>query len=215
MSEHTNTPPERTPANPPVAMPDFSGLNLYNLESSLVVAAEHYQECLEAFEDWENITERHPSEQNQDQLEELQDDLNEASTMLAGFFQGSLSKRDNMARYILHCEAQAKLAKQEMDRLAARRRTFENRAKHLKDYVASLMGHLGVTKLEGETATFSRRKSPRQVAVLDLEELPETYKELVPAYWKPDKISIGKVLRKGGEVKGAKLEEQTYHVRIS
>lgn len=147
-------------------------------------------------------------------------------TALGAALESAKDKRDRVAQYMAHCESQVELAKAEMDRLRERRASFETQLEKLKTYVARVMDEAGVRKLEGNSVTFSLRKNPASVEVLDEEAVPASYKtatltmsgELVDCVldaldidaqvklaWSCDKRAIKSALDGGADVPGAAI----------
>jgi chromosome segregation ATPase len=84
-------------------------------------------------------------------------------------------KRDDMGRYLAHCESQIELAGAEIARLRARKASFEKHLERLKAYVVRVMEAEGQKRLEGNTVTFTTRKSPDSVDVFDEAAVPRQY----------------------------------------
>lgn len=192
----------------------MSGLTLYELESSLVTAVEHLADCDGDVAKREYAFEVNDSEENLVALEDAREAQAEAQQILYDYLEAATSKRDRVAAYLAHADAQAKLAADEIKRLQGRKKAIENRRDSLKQHLCELMGRMGLDKLPGETTTLCREKSPRSVEVTDVDALPEWAKVEVPAVWNPDKKEIAKALREGKEIPGAKYGEQKWHLRV-
>lgn len=142
-----------------------SRMTLYSLE-------EHLQSML----DTEEMV---PAEQEEEFAQEL------ARTLVA-----TVEKRDRVGQFLAHVEAQAELAKKEIQRLRDRQAFYERTSERLNDYLIRTIKQLGQDgkgkwkKLEGQTVTFSLRKAPASVQVE-----PEN-EPLVPAEFKTLTIKI-------------------------
>lgn len=95
-------------------------------------------------------------------------------------------KRDAVARFLAHCTSQVELAKNEIERLEARKRFFERVGGRLRNYVRWVIQNvLGADeegrwkRLEGQTSTLSLRKCPPAVEVQDEAAVPAEYKRLL------------------------------------
>lgn len=85
-------------------------------------------------------------------------------------------KRDSVARYMSHLESQIQLSRDELERIRERRADLEMSLERLKTYVARLMDQGGVRKLEGETVTFTLRKCPPAVELVNEAAIPDEYR---------------------------------------
>jgi hypothetical protein len=90
----------------------------------------------------------------------------------------SAEKRDAMAHYRAHLQSQIELADSEMERLEKRKRGTQGALKRLDAYLLSTMERLEVKKLEGRTATIAMRRNPAGVDILELEAVPERFKDV-------------------------------------
>ena len=136
------------------------------------------------------------------------------------------SKRDSVAQYMAHCEDQIEFAKAEIERLRARRASFEASLDRLKRYMVTIMESLQTRTMEGNAVTFSLRKCPPSVEVLDDVAVPPAYKTAslevpgtlaeqildslpmdapVSLDWKVDKRAIKDALVGGLAIPGAAL----------
>lgn len=101
----------------------------------------------------------------------------------------------------------------EYQRLAARRRAFENRLERNKVRLAWFLQERGVKKVEGTRFTASLIQGRASVVIDDEYALPEGTYEVVPTI-KPDKKEIKRRLDAGEDVPGARLEIGQPTVRI-
>lgn len=92
-------------------------------------------------------------------------------------------KRDSIQRFLVHCESQAELCRQEEQRIAARRSKFEDAQQRLEAYVTTVIQQISepddkghYPKLEGNTCTLSLRRNPASVAILDESAVPDDFK---------------------------------------
>jgi hypothetical protein len=104
---------------------------------------------------------------------------------LALKLEASVEKRDRVGQFLLHCRHQQDNCDAEIERLVARKRTFEAAEKRMRQYVQAVIESLGVDakgkpkKLEGNTVTFSLRAKPGAVEITDESAVPPEYKSVV------------------------------------
>ena len=110
-------------------------------------------------------------------------------------------KLENIACYIKDLKAEAEAIRAEERNLAARRRTAENKAARLTDYLSwALAGE----KFKSARCAVSFRKS-MAVQVNTLMDIPEEYLRFKDP--EPDKAKIKDALKEGLDVPGATLVE--------
>lgn len=91
------------------------------------------------------------------------------------FLNAEVRKVDNLAGYLAQCDAQQQCAAAEVKRLQERKKSWERKERIIRDYIAATMEALDKPRLEGRTATFTLRKSPASVEVLDQSLVPMEY----------------------------------------
>jgi len=114
-------------------------------------------------------------------------------------------KAVNVIYFCQNLAATAAAIKEAEAKMAARRKALENRADALKKYVFENMKFAGISKIECPHFKLSIRDNPASVEVFDQAQLPADYMREVPATYTPDKTLIGKALKDGFDVPGAKL----------
>jgi hypothetical protein len=93
-------------------------------------------------------------------------------------------KRDRVAQFLAHLEAQAALAESEIKRLRERKAVIQAAQERLEGYVVKIIEALGpdkkgkYRKLEGNTATLSLRACPASVEIADESQIPIDYKTI-------------------------------------
>jgi len=120
-------------------------------------------------------------------------------------------KAENIAKLIKNLEADAKIIKEEEQRLAERRRAIEAKVDKLKMYLQEQLEIAGLQKVKRPTITVSIQANPPSVDVIDEKAIPNDF--LIPQAPKVDKRSILERLKKGESVPGVTLK-QTKGVRI-
>lgn len=134
--------------------------------------------------------------------------------VVALYLQGAIEKRDRMAQFLKHLEAQELFAKMEIDLLRDRQRMIGEKRERLKKWIVSVMESAGVKKLEGKTHTLSLRLNPSSVEILNPEAVPASFKT-VRQEVVIDKRAIKQALEGGADVPGTdlKIGAQTLVVR--
>lgn len=114
-------------------------------------------------------------------------------------------KGANVAAFVLNLEAEAEKIKVVEQRIAARRKVYENKAERIRSYLKENMERAGIKKIEALDGSFTATlTAPRASVVVDNESaLPPSF---VKTTTSPDKAAIGEALKDGREVPGARLE---------
>ncbi|AYO37403.1 MULTISPECIES: siphovirus Gp157 family protein [unclassified Serratia (in: enterobacteria)] len=150
------------------------------------------------------------------QLIETSDDL--TPEMIADTLEGIEGalgdKLDAAFIHVRNLEGLAKTVDEEVKRLADRKKSFENRAKSIRQYVLACLLASGQDKLKTTTNTFTAAKGRASVVIENADLLPDelvTVQTLVT----PDKKAIKEAIENGVEVKGAHIEigERSLQVR--
>ena len=110
-------------------------------------------------------------------------------------------KVEGIALWIKNLLAEAKMIKEEKDKLAARQKSCENKAESLKKYLSSA---LGGEKFKTAKVSISYRKS-ESVEVEDVSLLGDDYLKFKP---EPDKTKIKDALKNGIALEGVTLVEK-------
>ena len=137
----------------------------------------------------ENLEEDENGEINLLPLEEVNAELN--------------NKLENIALYIKNCESMAKSIKEEEANLTARRKAYENKVEHLKDYLSSCMQFVGASKFETAKVKLSFRAS-ESVEITNQNEIPKDFlvEKVTVA---PDKAAIKAAIKNGILIPGAEI----------
>ncbi|QPT15445.1 siphovirus Gp157 family protein [Serratia rubidaea] len=123
-------------------------------------------------------------------------------------------KLDAAFVHVRNLEGLAKTVDGELKRLADRKKSFENRAKSIREYVLNCLLASGQDKIKTTTNTFTARKGVDSVVIDNADLLPDelvTVQTLVT----PDKKAIKVAIDSGEDVKGAHIEigERSLQVR--
>lgn len=113
------------------------------------------------------------------------------------------TKLENIALYIKNCESMAKSIKEEEANLTARRKAYENKVEHLKDYLSSCMQFVGASKFETAKVKLSFRAS-ESVEITNQNEIPKDFlvEKVTVA---PDKTAIKAAIKNGILIPGAEI----------
>jgi len=106
-------------------------------------------------------------------------------------------KVENITKLVLSLQADAKVIKEEEDRLQARRGAMSNRVAWLKEYMLTEMNTVGIDKIKRELFTVSVQASPPSVEITDLDQLPKQYLRI---FVEPKKKDIIDYFKETGEI---------------
>lgn len=119
-------------------------------------------------------------------------------------------KAQNVAYAVKNLEATAAAIKAAEAEMAARRKSIENRAMHLKEYAKTCMEIAGVQKIECPHFALSIRANPAAVDVFEPGLIPaEFMRQPEPPPPSPDKTAIKEAIKAGRDVPGAQLAQGT------
>lgn len=122
-------------------------------------------------------------------------------------------KAENTAKMIKSLDAQAEVIKAEEKRLADRRKSLENQAKRMKEYLQHNLEAAGLKKVKGSLLTVAIQKNAPSLNITDESSIDRSYfntPEPVPVL---DKKSLLQAIKDGVEVAGVELK-QTESLRI-
>jgi hypothetical protein len=98
----------------------------------------------------------------------------------------------------------------EIERLTALKTRRQNAASHLREYLLHEMNRMGIKRIECPFFTIAIRDNPPAVEVFDERQIPKQFMRTPPpkpVVAVPDKPAIGKALRAGQDVPGARLRQ--------
>ena len=124
---------------------------------------------------------------------------------MAGDFE---EKAKNTGMYIQNLIAEAKAIEEAEQRMSARKKSLNNQAQRLKDYLHYNMEHTGITNIKSPEIVLKIQNNPASVIVDSDKELPSIYK-VTETITKIMKAEIAKALKSGLEVTGAHLHKST------
>lgn len=150
-------------------------------------------------------------------LESIEDSEGEATDYtLAELEQLNISlfeKINNISKFVKNLSAKVKMYKDAEQELKKKRQATENKIEWLKAYIMENMKKAEINKVEGDLFTTKIQNSPPSVNILNEEEIPKDYIEIVTQK-KINKKAILTLLKSGEEVAGAEII-QNKHLRIS
>ena len=138
-------------------------------------------------------------------IQEMADELDEMTLVdtLESIEDAIEVKIENTAKLIKTWEAEAKVIKEEENRLATRRKTLENKIATLKAQIQGHLEELGLNKVKTPTLTVSLRNNPYSVHVVNEGMIPEQF--LIPQAPKVNKQEIAAALKEGRVIGGVEL----------
>lgn len=119
-----------------------------------------------------------------------------------------VGKAQAVIAYRLNLLAEAKTAGDVAKAIGDRAKASLRRVDHLDAYLAQHMAATGIREIKALDGTFVAKLSPGRdvsVEIFDAAQLPADYLREVPARTEPDKVLIGKALKDGYDVPGARL----------
>ena len=116
-----------------------------------------------------------------------------------------VEKLTNVGFVIRNIDAEVAAMKDAEDKIAARRKSKENRIARLKAYALANMLATGKTKIESPYFVMGLRNNPESVVIDAESQIPADYMREVPATYSPDKTLIKKAIQDGFTVPGCHL----------
>ena len=119
-------------------------------------------------------------------------------------------KAKNVAFFIRNLEASAEQIKLAEKAMSDRRKSLENKAERIKEYLKNNMQACNFTKIECEYFTLSIQKNPHRLVIDDAGKIPQhlyVYPEAPPPY--PDNALIKEKLKAGEVIDGVYLVQDT------
>lgn len=113
-------------------------------------------------------------------------------------------KAENIAKIIRTFEAEVKILKAEEERLAAKRKTHENKVNYLKKYLFEQLEAMGINKIKRPLFTISIQNNPPSVDVINPDEIPShLWNHPEPVL---DKKRILSLLKEGDDIPGVAMK---------
>lgn len=126
-----------------------------------------------------------------------------------------LQKKSNaVIAYSKNIELTIKAMKEEESRISTNRKVLENRLEQFKKYVKECMEGNGINKIETDLGTLSIARSPISVEIVNEENVPDEYKEVIFTT-KVDKKKIADAFKSTGElIEGVEIHTDNTNLRI-
>ena len=123
-------------------------------------------------------------------------------------------KSNSVIAYSKNIELAIKAMKEEETRISTNRKTLENRLEQFKKYVKECMEGNGINKIETDLGTLSIARSPMSIEIVNEEEIPDEYKEVIFTT-KVDKKKIAEAFKSTGElIEGVEIHTGNTNLRI-
>lgn len=176
----------------PTLPPPPRGMTLYQLEDALYQAHEAVSDALEAGVD-------PPAA---------------ALATINEYALAAADKRDACGAVLRRLDAEMDYGRAEIQRLTRLVAARENAAARLRGMILAIMQQHQVTKIKGNTTTFTVVQSPPHVEVDENADLPPELRRVIPERWEPDKVKIREELKAGNEVPGARLVPGSFRLVV-
>ena len=141
------------------------------------------------------------------QLDELFDENGEATPAFEEFRVQLGNKINQVAAYVLNCESDADQCKQAIERIQARRKSYERKAERLKGYLAENMKTAGINEIKAADGSFVVKLYVDRDESVVIEEGAKFPPELCndPKPPEPSKTKIKNAILAGQPSAGAKI----------
>lgn len=124
----------------------------------------------------------------------------EIDTSLADIKDQIEDKVESIGKMILSLSANIEAILVEEERLAKRRHAMQNLIEWLKGYLLAEMTQVNIDKVKRELVTVSVGTNPPSVEVVQLDEIPQEYRRVIPETWQPDKKAILEHFKSTGDI---------------
>ena len=133
----------------------------------------------------------------------------ELSPALVEALDATKDKAANVCAFILNRDAEIVAIEQHINKVEARRAYLVQRQEKLREYLAANMKRTGITEIAANDGTFRAKlyiERDASVEIYDEKQIPAQFLTTPkPPEPKPSKAEIGKVLKAGQEIPGARL----------
>ena len=125
--------------------------------------------------------------------EEIQETLKSIKEEIGG-------KVESIAKIVLSQKASIEAIKAEEDRLSRRREAMHNNMEWLKVYLLNEMVATNTLKVKRDLLSVAVADNPPSVEIVDLDLIPEEYRQVIPETWQPNKKSMIEHFKATGEI---------------
>jgi len=135
------------------------------------------------------------------------DEEDDITTALVGIVAGEIeAKAENVCKFVKVLDSTAEQFKTEEERIRAARRSLENKAERVREYMKQALLNANIDKVNAGTFKVSVGLSPGSIAIDDLASIPPRFMTIIPEQYQPDKAAIKDAIKAGESVPGAHLE---------
>ncbi len=115
-------------------------------------------------------------------------------------------KAGNVCQFIKMLEGTAEQFKTEEERIRGARKSLENKAERVREYMKTALLNANIEKVNAGTFKVSVGLSPGSIAIDDLASIPPRFLTVIPEQYVPDKTAIKTAIKAGESVPGAHIE---------
>lgn len=137
------------------------------------------------------------------ELEEDNDITNALIEIVAGEIE---QKAENVCKFIRMLDSTTEQFKTEEDRIRTARKSLENKAERVREYMKQALLNANIDKVNAGTFKVSVGLSPGSVTINDLASIPPRFLTIIPEQYQPDKTAIKNAIKAGESVPGAHIE---------
>jgi hypothetical protein len=140
------------------------------------------------------------------QLDELFDENGEATPAFEEFRVQLGSKINQVAAYVLNVESDVDQCKEVIDRIQARKKSYERKAQRLRDYLAENMKVAGITEIKADDRSFVIKLYPERDESVQIDDgiaFPIELCNIKPP--EPSKLKIKAAILAGEPIIGARI----------
>jgi predicted nuclease with TOPRIM domain len=86
-------------------------------------------------------------------------------------------KVEQVAKMVITLESNVSACEDEVNRLNAKKKTFDNKIEWIKTYLLQSLKDAQIDKVKGQMVNISIRENPKSVRILSVDEIPTEFKE--------------------------------------
>ena len=123
--------------------------------------------------------------------------------------QGSIeTKAVSIVNLIKSLDAEAKVIKEEEDRLSKRRKSKENTATNIRQYIQGAMEQMNLGEIKTPLISLSIQNNPPSLYIFDEPAIPTKYFTFIPEHYEIDKKAVKDALKDGVVINGCELQQK-------
>jgi hypothetical protein len=125
---------------------------------------------------------------------------------LAEITAGEIEKKaENYCHFLANLDGDIERFKAEEKRISAIRKTMENKAARVKEYMKTALENANIQNIPAGTFKVSIQKNPPALHEIARDSCPAAYRIIIPETWQPDTARIKEALKNGEVVYGYEL----------